>query len=37
MLVQIFSLIVLEYDRRNYDNEHDHIFIAKHITKKLTL
>ena len=37
MLIQIIALIMLQYNRRSYDREHIHIFIAKNITKKLTL
>ena len=37
MLIQILTLTVLQYNRRSYDREHVHIFIAKDITKKFTL
>ena len=37
MFIQILILTVLQYNRRSYDKEHVHIFIAKDITKKLTL
>ena len=37
MLIQILTLTVLQYNRRSYDREHVHIFIAKDITKKSTL
>ena len=37
MLIQILTFTVLQYNRRSYDREHVHIFIAKDITKKLTL
>ena len=36
MLIQILTLTVLQYNRKN-DREHVHIFIAKDINKKLTL
>ena len=37
MLIQILTLAVLQYNRRSYDREHVHIFLAKDITKKLNL
>ena len=36
MLTHILTLSVLQYNRKD-DREHVHIFIAKDITKKLTL
>ena len=36
MLIQILTLSVLQYNRKD-DREHIYIFIAKDITKKLTL
>ena len=29
MLIQILTLTVLQYNRRSYDREHVHMFIAK--------
>ena len=29
--------VTIQYNRRSYDKEHTHIFIAKDIIKKLTL
>ena len=37
MLIQILTLAVLQYNRRSYDREQVHIFLAKDITKKLNL
>ena len=36
MLTHILTLSLLQYNRKN-DREHVHLFIAKAITKKLTL
>ena len=36
MLIQILTLTMLQYNRKK-DRDHVHIFIAKDITKKLTL
>ena len=39
MLIQILTLIVLQYNSRSYDREHVHIFMTlpKGITKKVNL
>ena len=37
MLIQILTLTVLRYNIRSYDSEQVYIFVAKDITKKLTL
>ena len=37
MLIYMLTISVLQYNRRSYDKEHVHIFIAKNIAKKLTL
>ena len=36
MLIQILTLIVLQYNRKD-DRKHVRLFIAKDITKKITL
>ena len=37
MLIQILTLIALQYNSRSYDRKHVHIFITKDITKKVNL